>query len=305
MKTSTYLWAEKYRPDSLQGYIGNEQMKAKFAHYIETKDIPHLLLTGPAGTGKTTAGKILLNSIPSDALTINASDENNIDTVRNKIRGFASTHGFQDMKILLLDEFDGFTQQGQGALRNLMEEYSHSTRFILTANYIEKIIAPIISRTQQFHIIPPSLKDVAKHVVGILNTEGIEFSLSDLKLIVDAHYPDIRKIINETQLAVRDNKLTVNVQNIIESDFKLKIVDILAGNDKDKFGKIRKLIADNHIRDFDSLYRLLYDRILEYGSVNVPQAIVAINEGQFKDAFVVDKELNFCATLINILDAIK
>jgi replication factor C small subunit len=298
------LWVERYRPDTLEGYIGNEQMKAKFAHFIETRDIPHLLLTGPAGTGKTTAAKILLNSIPADTMSINASDENNIDTVRTKIRNFASTQGFEDMKIMLLDEFDGFTQAGQGALRNIMEEYSNTTRFILTANYIERIIAPIISRTQQFVVIPPSLKDVAIHTAGILKKEGVKFSLPDLKLVVDAHYPDVRKILNECQLATHDGTLTIDKKQVVESDFKLKVVSILGGTDNKKFENIRQLIADTRVRDFSDLYRILYDRVTEYGAKNVPQVILSLNEGQYRDAVVVDKEINFMAVIVNILAAI-
>jgi DNA polymerase III delta prime subunit len=303
--TPTSLWVERYRPDTLEGYIGNAAIKAKFTQFIENQDIPHLLLTGPAGTGKTTAAKILLKGINADVMSINASDENNIDTVRTKIRSFASTCGFEDLKIMLLDEFDGFTQQGQGALRNIMEEHSHTTRFILTANYLERIIPPIISRTQQFHVTPPSMKEVAMHVAGILTKEGVKFALPSLKLLVEAHYPDIRKIINEAQLATRDGELVVDAKEIYESDAKLKIIAILKGSVSGKLQAIRKIVADSQMRDFSDMYRILYDHILEYGSANVPQIILAIAEGQHRDAVVVDKEINFAATIVNILAAIE
>lgn len=301
------LWVERYRPDTLEGYIGNEQMKEKFARFIAAGDVPHLLLVGPAGTGKTTAAKILLKNIECDSMILNASDENNIDTVRSKIRGFASSRSFAPMKIMLLDEFDGFTRQGQEALRNLMEQFSDTTRFILTANYIERISAPIISRTQQFHVVPPSQKDTAIHVAGILKKEGVTFKPVDLKLLIDAHFPDIRKILNEAQLAVVDGQLAVDQKQIIESDFKLKVVDTLCSkaSSKEKFATIRQIVADARIRDYSDFYRILFDRVTDYANGSTSQAILAIAEGQFRDAMVVDKEINAMATVINILTAIS
>jgi DNA polymerase III delta prime subunit len=302
--TENTLWVEKFRPDTLDGYIGNTQMKAKFASFIENGEVPHLLLVGPAGTGKTTAAKILVNSIPCDSMIINASDENNIDTVRTKIRSFASTRGWNPWKIMVLDEFDGFTQAGQGALRNLMELFSANTRFILTANYIERIIEPIISRTQQFRVSPPSQKEAAIHIAGILKQEGVTFALPDLKLLIDAHFPDIRKILNEAQLAVVDGTLKVDKAQIMDSDFKLKVVGALKA--KKTVNDIRQILADSGMRDFTELYRVLFDDVLEFGSMNqIGELILAINEGQYRDSIVVDKEINMVATLIHILTVIK
>lgn len=301
------LWVERYRPDTLEGYIGNEQMKEKFARYIATGDVPHLLLVGPAGTGKTTAAKILIKGIECDSKIINASDDNNIDTVRSTIRGFASSRGFAPLKIMILDEFDGFTRQGQEALRNLMEQFSDTTRFILTANYAERVIDPIKSRAQTWKVVPPSQKEVAIHIAGILKKENVAFKPTDLKLLIDAHFPDIRKILNEAQSATVDGALTIDQQQVIESDYKLKIVNALASKatTKEKFATIRQIVADARIRDFNDFYRILFDRVTEYANGSTSQAILAIAEGQYRDALVVDKEINAMATIINILTAIS
>jgi DNA polymerase III delta prime subunit len=305
--TENFLWVEKYRPTSLANYIGNDLMKKKFESYIANQDIPHLLLTGPAGTGKTTAAKILINSIECDSLCINASDENNIETVRTKIRGFASTVGFNGLKIIFLDEFDGFTRQGQEALRNLMEVFSKTTRFILTANYLERISEPIVSRTQHFEIVPPNRKEVAIHTTEILKKEGVEFALTDVKVIIDAYFPDIRKIINECQLSTHENKLQPDTKQIVENDYKLKIIEILKekGAGKDKFVKIRQVIADSKVRDFTQLYRMLFDHVTDYAAGNISLTILKIAEGQYRDALVVDKEISAMATIIEILGVLS
>ena len=164
------LWVERYRPVSLENYIGNEHLKTKVSKYISTGDIPHLLLHGKAGTGKTTLAKLLVSNVDCDQMYVNASDENNVETVRNKIKMFASSVGFKDLKVIILDECDFLTPNAQAALRNLMETFSKHCRFILTCNYVERIIDPIQSRCQSFQIIPPSKKEVAIHISKILKT---------------------------------------------------------------------------------------------------------------------------------------
>lgn len=297
------LWTEKYRPSTLEGYVGNDTVRAKIEQYISTHDIPHLLFYGTAGTGKTTAAKILVKNIDCDYMFINASDERGIDTVRDKIKGFASTVGFKPLKIVVLDEADFLGREAQPALRNMMEAYSANTRFILTANYIERIIDPLVSRTQVYKLTPPSKKDAAKKLADILKSENVEYEAKTIVQIVNAYYPDIRKIINTAQLQTQNGKLQISIDELIGQDIKLKIVDVLTSNApmKDKVVEVRKIVADAQVQDFSELYRVLYDNIEVYAPTKIPQTVIAIGEGQFRDGQVVDKEINFMATVYTIL----
>ena len=300
------LWVEKYRPSNLDEYVGNEHLKTKVADYLQSGDVPHLLFFGKAGTGKTTLAKLIVNSIDCDHIIINASDENNVDTVRNKVKGFASTIGFKNSKIVILDEFDYMTPNAQAILRNLMETFSRHCRFILTCNYVEKVIDPIQSRCQTFQIVPPTKKDVAVQISQILGKENVKFELKDLVPIIDSSYPDIRKIINTCQLNSSKGILKVDVSNIMNSDIKIKIVDLLKGNDdkRNKYMKIRQAVADSRIQDFSELYGYLYEKIDEYAGDNTSNVILTLSEGQYKDSMVIDKEITFMATIIQIVGMI-
>lgn len=297
------IWIEKYRPTTLDNYVGNETLKEKFTQYITEQDIPHLLFYGTAGTGKTTAGKILVKTINCDYLFINASDERGIDVIREKIKNFASTAGFSPLKIVFLDEADYLTPDAQAALRHMMEVYSQRTRFILTCNYVERIIPALVSRCQTYALVPPSKKEVAVHLIHILDTESVSYDKKDVATLVNAYYPDIRRIVGTAQQQTRDNKLTVNINEIISGDSKLKVMDTLTSNQTPlaKVNEIRQIIADAGVRDFTELYRLLYDQVQQYAPNKIPQTIIHIAEGQFRDAFVPDKEITFMATIYNIL----
>ena len=304
-KTNT-LWVEKYRPQSLDTYIGNDHLKSKVSIYLESGDLPHLLLFGKAGTGKTTLAKLLVKNIECDYLYINASDENNVDTVRTKVKNFASTIGFKDMKIIILDECDYITPNAQAALRNLMETFSKHCRFILTCNYVERIIDPIQSRCQSFQIIPPSKTEVAKHLHNILIQENVIDSPEDIKVLVESGYPDIRRVINSPQRNVVNGKLKLDTSSIIQNDYKLKLLKILETQDKkNAFKEIRQLLADNNITDYADLFRLLYDEVDGYGKGHVAECILIIARYELSDSQVVDKEINVMAMIIEILGVIK
>ena len=303
---SNSLCVEKYRPNTLENYIGNEHLKSKVENYLNSGDLPHLLLYGKAGTGKTTLAKLLVNNIECDYLYINASDENNVETVRTKVKGFASTIGFKDLKVIILDECDYITPNAQAALRNLMETFSKHCRFILTCNYVERIIDPIQSRCQSFQIIPPSRNEVAKHLHKILVQENIMDTPEDIKILVESGYPDIRRVINSAQRNVVNGKLKLDTTSIIQNDYKLKLIKIIeTKNKKDAFIDIRKLLANNHITDFADLFRLLYDEVDGYGKGHVAECILIIARYELSDSQVVDKEINAMAMLIELLGVIK
>ncbi len=299
------LWCERYRPTSLDNYVGNTTLKTKVKQYIAENDVPHLLLYGSAGTGKTTLAKLIVGSMKCDTLYINASDENGIDTIRVKINNFACNIGFHPIKVIILDEADGLTPAGQAALRNTMETYSHHTRFILTCNYHERIIEPILSRCQVFGISPPSKNDVAIQLLNVLKAEAVEFDKKDIALIVQSHYPDIRAVINTAQRNVIDGKLQLAKEDVLQGDIKTRLVDFLKSGEKDSFNNVRQLMADNSIRNFSDFYTYLYEKVEEYAPSNVPEVVTILADAQFQDASVVDKEICFMSCVIKILKAIK
>lgn len=305
--TEHTLWVEKYRPDTLEGYVGNQAIVDKVRVYLQNGDVPHLLLFGSAGTGKTTLAKLIANNIDCDLMYVNASDENNVDTVRDKIKNFASTIGFRQWKLIILDEADFLTPNAQAALRNLMETFSKTTRFILTCNYVEKIIDPIQSRCQVFAITPPSKKDVAVRVSEILKHESVTFRPEDLVAIVNSGYPDIRRILNACQRQVVNGELAMDKQSLVEANYMNKIVDILTSNEDKKtmFTNIRQLLADSQVKDFSNLYRFLYDNLESYATGHVASAILIIADAQYKDSFIVDKEIGVMSMFIQLLNEIK
>ena len=300
------LWVEKYRPSSLDNYIGNDHLKSKVSVYLESGDIPHLLLFGRAGTGKTTLAKLLVNNIDCDYLYINASDENSVDVVREKVKNFASTLGFKDMKVIILDECDYITPNAQAALRNLMETFSKNCRFILTCNYVERIIDPIQSRCQSFQIIPPDRKQVAQHLANILTNENVQYDIKDIATIVNGGYPDIRRVINGAQRQVVNGNLVIDENTITQNDYKTKVLEILTTQDKkSSFQNIRQLIADSKVTDFSDLFRLMFDTIDEWGQGHIAECILILSKYQQSDAIVVDKEINIMAMFAELIGSIK
>ena len=300
------LWTEAFRPNTLEGYIGNEHIIEKVKIFIANGDVPHLLFYGSAGTGKTTLAKIIANSVDADLMYINASDENSVDAVRDKIKRYASTVGFKRWKIIILDEADYLTPNAQAALRNLMETYSKTTRFILTCNYVEKIIDPIQSRCQTFAIMPPNKTDVAKRLVSVLEEKQVQYDIKDIAAIINASYPDIRRAINTAQSCVIDNRLTLDKASAIQANYMTEVLEMLK-NAKDKkvaFTNIRQCIADSKVRDFTPMYTFLYDNLDEFAHGHIAPCILIIAESQFKDASVVDKEINIMAMFVNILGEI-
>ena len=267
------LFVEKYRPRYLDDFVGDNTVRTKIQEYLNTGKLQNLLLFGPAGTGKTSLAKLIVDQLGADHLYINASDERGIDTIRDKIIPFASSIGFNGLKIVILDEADYLTAQAQATLRNVIETFSESCRFIFTCNYLDRIIHPLQSRTMAFGITPPSKKEVGQHLLHICKCEEIKFTKEDLGQVIITHYPDIRKILNTLQGSLKDNELVPDTKS---------------------------LKADSGATQFESLFRCLYDNVEEY-TANIGDAIIVIAQYQYEYGFVVDKEICVAAMLNKLL----
>jgi DNA polymerase III delta prime subunit len=300
MKQHTIL-NEKYRPDTLEGYICKEETKNKFQEFIDKQDIPHLLFAGKPGAGKTTIAKILANNINCDYLYINAADERSIDVMREKVGTFASAGSFKPLKIVILDEATHILQASQVILLNMMETYSLNTRFILTGNYPERLIEPLRSRCQEFDLQPPSKKIIAQHIHDILNKEEIEHTLEDIVIIVKKFYPDYRRIINNCQKYTVDNVLKLNDSINVSNDYKDKILVELKTPTSKSLNNIRQIIADADLNDYEDLYRFLYDSLDQYSKGNEGVLIIIIEEYKFHSMSRIDQEITFAACIAKLL----
>ena len=292
------LFVEKYRPHNLDNFIGDSTVRDKVQEYINEGTLQNLLLFGPAGTGKTSLAKLIVKQLEADYLYINASDERGIDTIRDKIVPFASSIGFNGLKIIILDESDYLTPQAQATLRNVIETFNNSCRFIFTCNYLDRIISPLQSRCVAFGIIPPSKKEVGQHILQICEKEKINYTKEDLGQIIITHYPDIRKILNTVQGSVKGGKLILDSKSLVNTDFENKVVAAL--KNKAKLNDIRQIIADSGAQQFESLFRCLYDNVEEY-TTNIGEAIVIISQYQYEYSFVIDKEICVAAMLNKLL----
>ena len=299
------LWVEKYRSNTLANYVGNENIKQTVQKYLDQNDIQNFLFYGPAGTGKTTLAKLIVNNLDCDYLYINASDERGIDTIRDKVSGFASAASFKPLKVVILDEADFITIQGQAALRNVIETYSRTTRFILTCNFVERIIDPLQSRCQVLKIVPPSKNDIAKHVFNILKQEETEIELEDLKLVVNQFYPDVRKILNTLQMGANDGQIVVDKTILVSSNYKNQILNELCKPSQKSFNNIRQIIADAGVSDFEDMFRYLYDNVEKYAPLSVGEVVIYIEEYQYHSNFRIDKEINTMALISRILSLIS
>ena len=302
MKENTLL-VEKYRPSTLEHYVGNENIKEVIQKYLNQNDIQNFIFYGGAGTGKTTLAKLIVKNLDCDFLYLNASDENGIDTIRDKVKGFASTASFKGIKVVILDEADFITIQGQAALRNVIETFSRSTRFILTCNYIERIIDPIQSRCQVLKIVPPSKLDTAKHTAWVLDQEEISYETDDIKSIVNQYYPDLRKMLNTIQSSTINSKLLLDKDVLVSSNYMLSIIKELSTSKNWK--NIRQIIADSGVKDFEELYRFLFDNSSKYASDREGSVAIILNEHLYQSNFRIDKEINIMSAISKIIETIK
>lgn len=300
------LWTELYRPTKLEDYVfRDEKQKHQVKNWVKSGAVPHLLFSGAAGTGKTTLAKILLNELGvdgGDIMIINASNENNVDTMRNKISGFAGSLPFSgDFKYVLLDEADYLTQNAQAILRNMMETYSSTCRFILTCNYPNKVIPALHSRCQGFHIAKLDQTEFTVRIATILLEEGVAFQPEDLDVYVKSTYPDLRKCIGMVQQNVVDQRLQEPSSGEGgESDWVLEYVALF------QLGKVadaRKMIVEKaRPEEYEGVFRKLYENLDWFGedTKTKGRALLCIRDGLVNHALVADPEINLSATLLEL-----
>ena len=299
------LWVEKYRPGTLNGYVfRDEHQKTQIQQWIKDGSIPHLLLSGNAGIGKTTLARILFNELEInsfDIMEINASRENNAETIRDKITNFVQMIPFGPFKVVLLDEADYLTPNAQAILRGVMEEYHTTARFILTCNYPNRIIPAIHSRCQGFHIERVDITEFTARVATILVEENVEFDLDTLDTFVKATYPDLRKCINMVQMNSMGGALhTPEKGDSGAADYRIEMVDLFK---QGKFRDARKLLCSQaRPEEMEDIYRWMYNNISLFGDTekNQDKAVLIIKEGLVDHTICADSEINLSATLIKL-----
>lgn len=300
------IWAEKYRPKKFEDFIGSQTVKETLKLWLNQKSIPHIFLFGSPGGGKTSLAKILIKNIPCDSLIINASDENGVDSIRTKVQDFSMTMGMNSLKILFLDEADRLTPDAQQILRNLMETYSDSTRFILTANYHQRIIDAIKSRCQGFEIKPPSKSEVMAHLIKILNAENIKYKPEDVAFIISSYFPDLRKIINFSQQSAINGELKLAKANSIDHDYKTKLIELLKTHKKNGiFDEIRQLVADASFSNYEEVYKYLFEHVNDYASNKQAEVILNLADAVYQSALVFEREITFVATMHKLLTVLN
>lgn len=302
-----FLWVEKYRPNTVSDAILSTSLTAKFTKFVEDRNIPNLLLTGTAGTGKTTVARAMLEELGCDYIVINGSLDGNIDTLRNTIRDFASTVSFAGgRKYVILDEADYLNPQStQPALRNFMEEFSKNCGFILTCNFPNRIIEPLHSRCSmvEFKIDNKERPSIAagffKRICMILEQEGIEYDRKAVAMLVEKHFPDFRRVINELQTYSATGKIDSSIlTNKTEQDYK----DLFELIKSKNFTEVRKWAADNSDADPGTFFTKLYEigsEVVDKSSI--PQLVLVVADYQYKQAFVMNNEINMTACLTEIM----
>ena len=298
------LWVEKYRPSKIKDYVWRDDaQKRQVETWVTDKSIPHLLLSGGPGTGKTTLARVLKNELEvddADFMQINASRDNGVDLIRRKITNFSETMPWGDYKVILLDEADYISAEGQAALRGVMEQYHQSVRFILTCNYANKIIPALQSRCQGFHITSLDTNEFTARVAEILIENDVKFELETLDSFVRATYPDLRKTINNVQMAVVDNKLAQPESTDQDTGWRVKMVELFKAK---QVREARKLIIANCRTDeYEEMYRWLYRNVEFFGDNEDKQdeAVIVIRNAIVKHTQVADPEINLSATLIEL-----
>lgn len=298
------LWVEKYRPQTTEDYVWiDKEQKNMVKTWIKDKYIPHILLAGGAGSGKTTLAKVLVNELgidPAEFLHINASRDNGVETLRIKISNFCSTMSSGPFKIVLLDEADYITPPAQGILRGMMEQYHESVRFILTCNYPNKIIPALHSRLQTIMFKRLDETDFTRRLAEILVTEGVELDADTLSLYVKICYPDLRKAINSVQMRSTSGTLEMPIVDDASNDYKLAMVDLF------RQGRLREarnlIIKQITLEEYEEMFRFMYRNLDLWGKDEdtQDQALLLIRKGLVNHGLVADPEINLSATFVEL-----
>ena len=306
MEPEQFLWVEKYRPRHIQDCVLPEEVKKQFSQFVSKKEIPNLLLSGTAGTGKTTVAKALCNELECDYIVINGSDEGRqIDTLRTKIRQFASAVSFEGKtKVVILDEADYMNRESvQPALRGFIEHFAENCRFIFTCNYSNRLIDPLHSRTTviDFKLAPSDRPVLAANFMErmkyILNTEGIEYSEKVLAELLMKYFPDYRRVINELQRYSAGGTIDEGILSNFKEVNAKALLDSLREKD---WRKMRQWVVNNVDTDPQGIFRQIYDITLPEVK-SIPQLVLLIGDYQYKAAFVADQEINLTACLTEIM----
>lgn len=288
------------RPSTLDGYMCNEDQKKKFQEYIDKQDIPNLGLFGSQGLGKSTLARIFVKNIDCDYIRLNAVEDRSIETIKEKIGGFASAGSFKPIKIVILEESSHLLEAAQVILLDMIETFSMKTRFILTGNYPERLIAPLRSRLQEITLIPAKKGEMADHVYSVLERENIKCKPEDLVKIINTSYPDLRKIFNDCQKYTLKGEIKLDNFKETKDDFYSDLLKELK-SPKKSISSIRQILVDANKSDYEDVYKFLYDNIEKYGKKYEGEIIIQLEEGLHKAQTRLDKEINICATISRIL----
>lgn len=300
---NAFLWVEKFRPSTIDEIIMPSRLRDECMSYIKDGQIPHMILAGSAGIGKTTVAKALAAAIDADLLYINASNESGVDTIRTKIVQFASTASMEgNLKVVLLDESDQLTHNAQGIMRAVMEEFHQNTRFILTCNFKNKIMDAIQSRciAIDFSTKPEEKQELTmkawKRCMEILELESIDYDKKTVANIVARFFPDMRRVLNALQKAGASGK--IDATSLSESIPTDALYDLMKGK---KFGDVRKWVAQN-AGDYQAVFRDIYDRLLDlFAGSSIPQVVILLDMYQDRMTRVADPEITMMACLTEIM----
>ena len=306
--SADFLWVEKYRPQKISDTILSSELKKTFQKIVDNGEIPNMMFTGTAGTGKTTVARAICEELDLDYIVINGSEEGNIDTLRGKIKQFASSVSLSGgYKVVILDEADYLNPQStQPALRGFIEEFSNNCRFIMTCNFENRIIEPLHSRCSKyaFNFNKKTMTSLCggfmQRLQGILQQEGVEYDKNVLANIIMKHAPDWRRVLNECQKGSVSG--TLNVSNSVSADISDTYSQLFSAIREKNFKKMRSWVVNNIDVEPASIFRGVYDKMYDHVAPNsIPQLVLILADYQYKNAFVADHELNLVACMTEVM----